>query len=234
MSHCDYDTIFYRVFCATVLGIAFTFTVILTNVFIDIDGLLSKKDTVAESTSNFESYRTEDVKNDVQYDDRSDDADPYRVKRSIEPNNFLFQVKNPNIKKMLTNKLANLLEELDEEESTKTNGNVEQTKANTENINNNQKDKNTEENNDNMLHLAMHNILLQGIIGHMDLNNVYKKVHLLVKNFYEHNTEKPNNAIETSKEIPEYTKQNEEEKFFEELLKCKTLKDQVNGTITIS
>ncbi|CAH4032418.1 unnamed protein product [Pieris brassicae] len=229
MSHCDYDTIFYRVFCATVLGIAFTFTVILTNVFIDIDGLLSKKDTVAESTSNFESYRTEDVKNDVQYDDRSDDADPYRVKRSIEPNNFLFQVKNPNIKKMLTNKLANLLEELDEEESTKTNGNVEQTKANTENINNNQKDKNTEENNDNMLHLAMHNILLQGIIGHMDLNNVYKKVHLLVKNFYEHNTEKPNNAIETSKEIPEYTKQNEEEKFFEELLKCKTLKDQVNG-----
>lgn len=43
MSHCDYDTIFYRVFCATVLGIAFTFTVILTNVFIDIDGLLSNK-----------------------------------------------------------------------------------------------------------------------------------------------------------------------------------------------
>ncbi|CAF4887606.1 unnamed protein product [Pieris macdunnoughi] len=229
MSHCDYDTIFYRVFCATVLGIAFTFTVILTNVFIDIDGLLSKKDTVAESTSNFDSYRTEDVKNDVQYDDRSDDADPYRGKRSIEPDNFLFQVKNPNIKKMLTNKLANLLEELDEEESTKTNGNVEQMKADRESIDNNQRDKNSEQNNDNMLHLAMHNILLQGIIGHMDLNNVYKKVHLLVKNFYEHNTEKPNNAIETVKEIPEYTKQNEEDKFFEELLKCKTLKDQVNG-----
>ncbi|XP_045487465.1 MATH and LRR domain-containing protein PFE0570w-like [Pieris rapae] len=228
MSHCDYDTIFYRVFCATVLGIAFTFTVILTNVFIDIDGLLSKKDTVTESTSNFESYRTEDVKNDVQYDDGSDDADPYRGKRSIEPDNFLFQVKNPNIKKMLTNKLANLLEELDEEESTKTNGNVRQPKEDTENIDNNQKDKNTEQNNDNMLHLAMHNILLQGIIGHMDLNNVYKKVHLLVKNFYEHNTEAPKNAIKTSKEIPEYTKQNEEEKFFEELLKCKTLKNQVN------
>lgn len=38
---------------------------------------------------------------------------------------------------------------------------------------------------EDMLHLAMHNILLQGIIGHMDLNEVFKKVHKLVKNFKE-------------------------------------------------
>ena len=29
----------------------------------------------------------------------------------------------------------------------------------------------------------MHNILLQGIIGHMDLNQVYKKVRELVESF---------------------------------------------------
>lgn len=28
----------------------------------------------------------------------------------------------------------------------------------------------------------MHNILLQGIIGHMDLNDVYKRVHTLMSN----------------------------------------------------
>lgn len=87
---------------------------------------------------------------------------------------------------MLTNKLANLLEELDEEESTKGDVNVVQRNSDTENISY-KNNKNTEQDNDNMLHLAMHNILLQGIIGHMDLNSVYKKVHMLVKNFYEHN-----------------------------------------------
>lgn len=44
MSRWEYDTVFYRVFCITLLGLAFAFTVILTNVFVDIDGLLTTKD----------------------------------------------------------------------------------------------------------------------------------------------------------------------------------------------
>lgn len=35
---------------------------------------------------------------------------------------------------------------------------------------------------EDMLHLTMHNILLQGIIGHMDLKEVYKRVNSLMKN----------------------------------------------------
>lgn len=36
---------------------------------------------------------------------------------------------------------------------------------------------------EDILHLTMHNILLQGIIGHMDLSDVYKRVHSLMANF---------------------------------------------------
>lgn len=76
---------------------------------------------------------------------------------------------------------------MDEEESTKKSVVEGRRQINTDNNNDIKKEKYIETENDNMLHLAMHNILLQGIIGHMNLNNVYKKVHMLIKNFYEHN-----------------------------------------------
>lgn len=56
MPRWDYDSVFYRVFCITLLGITFTFTVILTNVFIDIDGLLFKK-----NKGQFRSQKAVDV-----------------------------------------------------------------------------------------------------------------------------------------------------------------------------
>ncbi|XP_038219818.1 putative leucine-rich repeat-containing protein DDB_G0290503 [Zerene cesonia] len=231
MSRFDYDTIFYRVFCATILGIAFTFTVILTNVFIDIDGLLSKKyDNSPHSLPNAieDNKPIENIKNEIEYNEEQNymyDTDSYRAKRSIEPNDFVFQVKNPNMKKILTNKLATLLEEMDEEETAK--GAV----VKLDEKETRRKEELDEAGSDNMLHLAMHNILLQGIIGHMDLNDVYKKVHLLIRNFYDtKNSENPqkNDKLGESKDIgTKHTSNPEEQKFFEELLKCKSLQNQL-------
>lgn len=110
-----------------------------------------------------------------------------------ETQNFLFHIKNPKIKNILTSRLETLLEALDAEELThnaKTEKNIEkdeikdvaleevavvkESKVQDEIIK-----KRKEE---NMLHLTMHNVLLQGIIGHMDLNEVYKRVNTLMKN----------------------------------------------------
>ncbi|CAG4967409.1 unnamed protein product [Colias eurytheme] len=231
MSRFDYDTIFYRVFCATILGIAFTFTVILTNVFIDIDGLLSKKDDNSHTTPNIlkDKYKPIEInKNEIEYYNEEqnymDDSDSYRAKRSIEPNDFVFQVKNPNMKKILTNKLATLLEEMDQEETAK--GAVKPDEKETR-----RKEELDEAGNDNMLHLAMHNILLQGIIGHMDLNDVYKKVHLLIRNFYDsknsENPQKHDKAVNSKELGMKQASNTEEQKFFEELLKCKSLQNQL-------
>ncbi|CAG4978376.1 unnamed protein product [Colias eurytheme] len=229
MSRFDYDTIFYRVFCATILGIAFTFTVILTNVFIDIDGLLSKKDDNSHTTPNIleDKYKPIEInKNEIEYEEQNymDDSDSYRAKRSIEPNDFVFQVKNPNMKKILTNKLATLLEEMDQEETAK--GAVKPDEKETR-----RKEELDEAGNDNMLHLAMHNILLQGIIGHMDLNDVYKKVHLLIRNFYDsknsENPQKHDKAVNSKELGMKQASNTEEQKFFEELLKCKSLQNQL-------
>lgn len=51
-----------------------------------------------------------------------------------------------------------------------------------------EKDKKEQSNTEQELkHLAMHNIILQGIIGHMDLGEVYERVHAMI-----HNIETPN------------------------------------------
>ncbi|XP_075988740.1 uncharacterized protein LOC142984797 [Anticarsia gemmatalis] len=70
MTRCDYDALFYRVFCITLLGIAFTFTLILTNVFIDIDGILSRKQAKHKThivTDNAEAFISEDYHH-IHYD----------------------------------------------------------------------------------------------------------------------------------------------------------------------
>ncbi|CAK1546478.1 unnamed protein product [Leptosia nina] len=121
------------------------------------------------------------------------------------------------------------LEELDKEESKKT---VEEKSEAIKLTNAERSREIIDTDNDNMLHLAMHNILLQGIIGHMDLNDVYKKVHLLIKNFYEQNkTDKPQKIKVNSNidKAEEFNKNKEEIQFFEELLKCKTLNDQIKN-----
>lgn len=87
---------------------------------------------------------------------------------------------------MLTSRLANLLKELDNEDTI-----TEVIKPETTTVESlkdfermlsrdSTKDGIRKE---DLLHLLMHNILLQGMIGHMDLNDVYKKVHILVNNF---------------------------------------------------
>ncbi|XP_049883596.1 uncharacterized protein LOC126379076 [Pectinophora gossypiella] len=260
MTRCDYDGVFYRAFCITLLAIAFTFTVILTNVFIDIDGLLSSKEK--EKSLNHEPTQAQlnnevlfqpddnkiDQKTDTFYDfktERDDDDGNYHTQ------NFQFHVRNPKMKEILTHKLATLLEELDAEE-TQTINKIEKTKEHerskilveVDNVKmDDKKDKIKPE--DDLLHLAMHNILLQGIIGHMDLNDVYKKVHQLVQNFDldgkkkldfrrkgdEGNKEKTllKKKEDGSKEIIEIPKSlfSIESKFFDELTKCEGLKKQI-------
>ncbi|CAH2056088.1 unnamed protein product, partial [Iphiclides podalirius] len=124
MSRCDYDGVFYRVFCVTLLATAFTFTVILTNVFIDIDGLLSRRAKQShgiEQNGNYETTTdtpyemTEENmdKNDI--DDKAETA--FRTKRSLETTNFLSHLKTHKIKKIFNTRLAKLLERLDKQES---------------------------------------------------------------------------------------------------------------------
>ncbi|KAL0858896.1 hypothetical protein ABMA27_011328 [Loxostege sticticalis] len=285
MSRCDYDTIFQRVFCVTLVAIALTFTVILTNVFVDIDGLLSSKDKlktidvpvpVLESEiheAKMSNFRPDTFyKEDKNYDEDNDEN--YRSKRSIAPN-FLFHVKNPKIKSILTNRLTSLLEQLDGEE------NPEKTEAekiyeNEDTTKSNDKFKTDEKSNlelqepvksthskemseirdeEDFLHLAMHNILLQGIIGHMDLNDVYKKVHSLLKNFKGDDDKgllicilfqnihpkmkkrlgNPSDTFpKTPKEISKRANPSiEENRLFEEMMKCDKLQDDITSANNI-
>ncbi|RVE51606.1 hypothetical protein evm_003738 [Chilo suppressalis] len=208
MTRCDYDTIFQRVFCVTLIAIGVAFTVILTNIFVDIDGLLSKKDK-AKHFDNTEPIFDDEKQVKVSLNaiipslhykqqERLDEqnADKYRSKRSLDSQNFLLHVRNPKVKSILTSRLATLLEELDEEESTIHENSKNERPAPEKEIedmnkkeNSNDAHKNdktrhdSSDTEDDLLHLAMHNILLQGIIGHMDLNEVYRKVHLLINNF---------------------------------------------------
>lgn len=87
---------------------------------------------------------------------------------------------------MLTSRLANLLKELDNEETITEVNKPETTTV--ESIKDFERMLSRDSTKDgirkeDLLHLLMHNILLQGMIGHMDLNDVYKKVHILVNNF---------------------------------------------------
>lgn len=80
----------------------------------------------------------------------------------------------------MTSRLESLLEEIDNEEVPKEETTVKPTTPNdTFKVDKNK----LEVRNEDLMHLAMHNILLQGIIGHMDLNQVYKKVRDLVDSF---------------------------------------------------
>ncbi|CAH2101683.1 unnamed protein product [Euphydryas editha] len=247
MSRCDNNVLFFRVLCATLLATTITFTVILTNVFIDIDWFLStnKPNTrftdTAKITAN-EYKAIEGTETDTSDDDQSyyNEVDPfYRTKRSIESENIPLHVKDPGLKKILTNRLASLLKELDEEEVK--NEEIKPETTTVDSIKNFEKMllRNNVKNGirkEDLLHLAMHNILLQGMIGHMDLNDVYKKVHILVNNFNNvSNDSDVRNArtldtIVNSKEDTETRKlnqYNDEHKFFEELIKCKKLGRQI-------
>nr|XP_034827759.1 uncharacterized protein PFB0145c-like [Maniola hyperantus] len=246
MSRWDYDVVFYRVFCVTLLAVAFTFTVILTNVFVDIDGLLSnKKKYIPETFINDEESLIEEPKERISNEDKNYDGEinqSYRTKRSIE-SETIYHAKSSTIKKILTRRLANLLEELDEEEAKKE-GQLETTSTKVEVTKN-------EENwlqgirNEDLLHLAKHNIISQGLIEHMDLNDVLKKVNERKQTFNKRIDNKSaqdkklnvfrssDNFKEILKDIPgfiyNYNKDNynEEHKFLDELIKCKELEELI-------
>ncbi|CAH1642219.1 unnamed protein product [Spodoptera littoralis] len=249
MTRCDYDAVFYRVFCITLLAIAFTFTVILTNVFIDIDGLLSsKKDRhnthINDNNVIHDEFAPEatDINEEVNY---GENDESYRTKRSIETQSFLFHIKNPKVKNILANKLSTLLEELDAEESTDTKlkekaaKEVQKTtEAPPVTVTPKPKEDDKKKKDDELLHLTMHNILLQGIIGHMDLNDVYKRVYSLMSNFNDlqqkkdGRRQKPNekpNIDSESRILPKPI----EAKFFDEMLNCNELQEQIVESATV-
>lgn len=136
----------------------------------------------------------------------------------------IFHIKDPKVKKLLTSHLANLLDELDEQNINNDNKNNIKVSINETNGNKKDKDKlypnRTNDTNENtninkdknkakeefvgineylkrndkvnrshkdykaeLLHLAMHNVILQGLIENTKLDDMYKKVVDLVKDF---------------------------------------------------
>ncbi|XP_068622157.1 uncharacterized protein MAL8P1.12-like [Battus philenor] len=203
MSRCDYDGVFYRVFCVTLLATAFTFTVILTNVFIDIDGLLSKKAKQKheniDSNGNTEDGVTNvtDLPNDITIDNIYEknyiDEQPdtsYRTKRSVDTPNLLSHLKNYKMINILTNQLRELLEQSDDalNDQYEVNGGKEES---TNDIDDNNKPleedygiveeldydqyKDTKTNDDN-IDKAILRALLRDISDHVDISKVYKEV----------------------------------------------------------
>lgn len=166
---------------------------------------------VPEAFVNYADIPVEDRKEEISNDYKNYDIGinrRYRTKRSIgelflffvyikikilleiifmanlitEPE-LTLRAKSPAMKKMLTRRLASLLEELDEEEEHKE-GKVEMTTIKeVPKVTEKDEDRTEGIKNEDLIHLALHNILLQGLIGHMDLNDVYKKVHVLVDSF---------------------------------------------------
>ncbi|CAH0699475.1 unnamed protein product [Spodoptera exigua] len=244
MTRCDYDAVFYRVFCITLLAIAFTFTVILTNVFIDIDGLLANRhDTHINDDVVHDEFTPEgnDINEENNY---GENDDSYRTKRSIaETQSFLFHIKNPKVKNILANKLSALLEELDTGEAAddkikeKKPKEVQRTSESppyTPKLIEDDKKKKDDE----LLHLTMHNILLQGIIGHMDLNEVYKRVYSLMSNFNDlqnkrdglkQKPDEKSNVDTESRILPKPI----EAKLFDEMMNCKELQEQIVESATV-
>ncbi|XP_063632541.1 uncharacterized protein LOC134803681 [Cydia splendana] len=208
MSRCDCEGVFYRVFCVSLLVIAFTFTVILTNVFVDIDNLLSKRER--ESTENVgviehvtdNNEATTDIPD--YYIGVDNDGGRYRNKRSLDSDNFFLRINSPKTKSYLTNKLASLLEALDDEDSDMTtpkpeNGNIYiktvKQKNNIE-INNLQSEKQRGE---DIVYLALHK-MLQGI-GHVNMYELIEKIKTLVRNFKRGDAQKENEHAETNGEF---------------------------------
>ncbi|XP_063392320.1 uncharacterized protein LOC134677823 [Cydia fagiglandana] len=208
MSRCDCEGVFYRVFCVSLLVTAFTFTVILTHVFVDIDNLLSKRER--ESTENVgviehvtdNNEATTDIPD--YYIGVDNDGGRYRKKRSLDSDNYFLRINSPKTKSYLTNKLATLLEVLDDEDSDITtpkpdNGNIYiktvKQKNNIE-INNLQSEKQRGE---DIVYLALHK-MLQGI-GHVNMYELIEKIKALVRNFKRGDGQKDNEHAETNGEF---------------------------------
>ncbi|XP_026734742.1 uncharacterized protein LOC113498796 [Trichoplusia ni] len=164
----------------------------------------------------------------------------------METQNFLFHIKNPKIKNILTNRLTTLLEELDAEETTP-DANIKDIKTHKDPAKGTDADtteKTAEDgtkqpqNDEDLLHLTMHNILLQGIIGHMDLNDVYKRVHTLMSNINLRDGKKDQNIKMDEMENlltgnkASITKSAIEDKFLEELVNCNELQHQITEAST--
>ncbi|CAB3233563.1 unnamed protein product [Arctia plantaginis] len=174
-----------------------------------------------------------------------DSDDSYRTKRSIETQNFLFHIKNPKIKNILTSRLETLLEALDAEELPQ-NTKTEQTREKDEiqevppdhvavaEESKVQDDIIKKRKEENMLHLTMHNVLLQGIIGHMNLNEVYKRVNTLMKTMDEEQKEQTVNERSEEKsiktqpsDVKSLSKSSLDDRLVAELIKCNDLQEQI-------
>ncbi|XP_026322547.1 uncharacterized protein LOC113232126 [Hyposmocoma kahamanoa] len=241
---CNFDGVFYRVVCITLLATALALTVILTDVFVDLDALLAGKGKVLQQAKNNEDEfnnalkiaKVESQMKENQDDyKQDDDYAVYRTKRSLDSSTFQFHLKNPKMKQILTNRLNTLLEELDIEETTKrVFKKIAEDKVDNENhIEINQDSKGTYKKDEDILHMTLHNILLK---GHMDMNEVYGKIHTLIGSFLKGQFKKPlTNETPEKKAIAREQKHSVipprltevEAKFFEELVKCKELQNQI-------
>nr|XP_037875481.1 uncharacterized protein LOC101739142 isoform X2 [Bombyx mori] len=247
MARCDQDSLFYRVLCVSLLLLTLTFVVILTNVFVDIDGLVVRKKENERISSIVQDY--DDTKSistttspveDIDYN-MYDDID--RTKRSLETENLRFQIRNPKIKDVITRRLAALLNELDPEDVTeRTKERVNETEA-IETIRENQRKERVEIQNkfefdkENMLHLAVHNVLLNGFLKHKDLNEVFQEIRDVMSKMarvgvYERDGTKsrnPNDNFNVSpvQDISRY----EEKELLNEMMNCKDLKKDVSDQL---
>ncbi|KAJ0182995.1 hypothetical protein K1T71_000971 [Dendrolimus kikuchii] len=232
MPRWDCDGVLYRIFCVTLLSIAVLSTIVLINVVIDIEGVKNiskvKPKTATDSYNEQDGVEAvfiqDDARNNADKEALSydDETDEYRTKRSLEIPNYLN-------KKSLTNRLATLLEELDEEEEadnvkSKQDSHVPETKDRSKIIENNKKGVQIRDE-EERLHSIVHDLILEGLAKHSRLENVYEKIHKIVENFQ--GTNKIHTESKTKKTEVEditYTRKNI---FSDEIIHCKTLHEDI-------
>ncbi|KPJ19683.1 hypothetical protein RR48_06543 [Papilio machaon] len=203
MSRCDYDGMFYRVFCVTLLATAFTFTVILTNVFIDIDGLLAKKGKQNHETTDNVEYKenirsseatnppddtTENVYDKNYIDDQTEPT--YRTKRSIDSRNIVSNYHKNKIN-VLAAQLTKLLENIDnkgeiypaEFNRKEENIDIDLAKIPFEEYFSNYNIGRKKETPEKDLHLAIHRLPQENIIENVDDNEISKTISKALKNY---------------------------------------------------
>ncbi|KAG6454678.1 uncharacterized protein LOC115446412 isoform X2 [Manduca sexta] len=243
MSRCSGDA-FYRVLCLSLLAIAVAFCLVITDVFIDIDGLMRvKKDKIPKLHTTIKPVQIITSKDGTtdKYDNTEINYDmdySYRTKRSSETQNLLLQMKQSKMKNLLTHRLARLLDQLDAEETTEVTSNRNTERVSIEKskeLKETQKEdiKLRTDDKEDLLHSAMHEILLLGLRGHLDFNEVYDRIHKLTADFDKASKETVKtfrtNAEPPKSEDMKYPRTDlyNERKLFDEILHCKKLQDDI-------
>ncbi|XP_048004137.1 uncharacterized protein LOC125240305 [Leguminivora glycinivorella] len=202
MSRCDSSGACYRVSCASLLLVALSFTAILTNVFVDIDHLLSKRGrgstenaAITEQVTDnndFNEATTEIPDYYIGLDTNDQGEGHYRSKRSLDLNNLFLRINNPQTKSYLTDKLATLLEALDGDDVENTtpppeSGNIYiKTVKQKNNIEINE----VQQPNEDIIYLALRN-LFQGLT-YIDMHELLDKIQAMVRDYKREASHKEN------------------------------------------